>query len=99
MKKVWIAQLKCPGNHCVAAVAAEIVEDQTDLLEAKLWSGFRQLVDDRQLNHECGICKATMLHVEVCRTAFDTIEEAMPTLEESQRQQLATATFLRQSKN
>ncbi len=99
MKKVWIAQLKCPQNHCVCAVAAEIADDQTAQLEAKLWAGFNHLVEVGELIYECGICKATRLHVETKRTSFATLALAVPTLEESQRQQLATATFLRQTRN
>ena len=99
MKKVWIAQLKCPNNHCVVAVAAEITDEQTTALEARLWLGFNHLVKIGKLYYECRICKVTKLHVETKRTNFTTLALALPTLEESQRQQLATATFLRQSKN
>ena len=99
MKKVWIAQLKCPDNHCVVALAAEITEDQASDLEAKLWLGFHHLVENGNLNHECAICKATMLHMEVRVSQFNTLAEATPVLEESQRQQIATAQFLRSAKN
>ena len=99
MNKVWIAQLKCPSNHCVVAVAAAIADDDTAALEAKLWAGFNRLVEGKKLNYECGICKATKLHAEVKRTGFDTLELAIPMLKEAEAQQLATATFLRQSKN
>lgn len=99
MKKVWIAQLKCPSSHCVIALAAEITENDTGALEAKLWSCFQNLVDNNKLNYECGLCKSKTLHAEVKRTPFDTLEFAMPALEEGQRQQLATAAFLRSTKN
>jgi hypothetical protein len=97
--KVWIAQLKCPNNHCVVGMAAEITEDEAADLEAKLWSGFRSLVDAKKLNYECGICKSKNLHADVRPSMFDTLEEAKPALEESQRQQIATAEYLWRSKN
>lgn len=99
MKKVWIAQLKCPSNHCVIALAGAITDEETSMLEAKLWEGFNRLVDTKKLNYECFICKATKLHAEVKRTGFDTLELAIPVLREAEEHQLATATFLRQTKN
>jgi hypothetical protein len=83
----------------VMALAAEIEGENTDDLVTKLRAGFDALVERRMVNRECGICKSTTLHVQVNRTAFDSLEEARPALEESQRQQLATAEFLRQSRN
>lgn len=99
MKKVWIAQLKCPNNHCVCAVAAEIMPEDASGLEATLWSGFEHLVETGKAYRECGICKSTSLHAEVRRTIFNTLAVALPAMEESQRQQMATATFLRESRN
>ncbi len=104
--KVWLAQLKCPSGHCVVALAALLPEEKTDefisglqSLVRGLESGFDRLVAAGELNRECFICKATTLTVQVNKTAFNSMEEAMPALEASQRQQLATAEFLRQSKN
>jgi hypothetical protein len=97
--KVWIAQLKCPNNHTVTAVAAKVPDEESGRLEWVLRNGFDHLVEQGTLNRECGICKSTTLHVEIGKTMFDSMEEARPALEESQRQQLATAEFLRRSKN
>ncbi len=97
--KVWLAQLKCPNNHCVMALAGEIEDADTDRLVIKLHSGFDELVERRGIHRECRICKSTTLHVEVNKTRFNSLDEAQPALIESQRQQMATAEFLRQSKN
>ena len=97
--KVWIAQLKCPNNHTVTAVAAKVADAESGRLEWVLRNGFDNLVEQGVLSRECGICKSTTLHVEIAKTMFDSMDEAKPALEESQRQQIATAEYLRRSKN
>lgn len=96
---VWIAQIKCPENHTVMATAAEIPDEECHLLAKLLQLRFNELVEQYLLNHECGICRSRNLHVEVAKTGFDSMEEARPVLEASQRQQLAVAQYLKQSKN
>lgn len=99
MRKVWIAQLKCPENHCVIATAAEIPDGASNMLALTLEARFNELVEQGLLRRECGICKSQKLHVEVNRTIFDSMEQAAPALQESHRQQLATAEYLKASKN
>ena len=96
---VWIAQLKCPQNHCVSAVASELPDSESGRLESALMEGFNALVERGLVNRECGLCKSKDLHVEIAKSRFETMEEALPALHEEQRQQLATAAFLRSSRN
>ena len=60
---------------------------------------FDRLVEDRALIRECGICKATVLHIDVARTRFSTMEEARPALYACEADQIASAAWLREGKN
>jgi hypothetical protein len=97
--KVWIAQLKCPNNYAVIALAAEVEDQNTGPLEAMVRDGFDQILKDKLVRRECGICKSTTFHVEIGKAIFDSMEDAKPALAESQRQQWASAEFLKRSKN
>ena len=96
---VWLAQLKCPENHCVSAVACELPDAESGRLKSVLMDGFNQMVEHGLVNRECGLCKSKDLRVEIAKTIFHSMEEAMPALEEQQRQQMATAEFLRSTRN
>lgn len=86
--KVYIAQLKCPGNHCVLAVAGEYEnEEEARILAHRLDQEFGALVARRVLKPECGLCKATELGVEVRPTRFATMQEAVPYLRAEEEKQ------------
>jgi hypothetical protein len=100
MTKVYIAQLKCPQNHCVFATAGEF-DDPDKANDLALLLGFEmgRLVISGALKHECGICKSTELKVEIGATRFRTMAEAEPFLRQSQADQIATAAFLKAGRN
>jgi hypothetical protein len=101
MAKVYIAQLKCPSNHCVFAGAGEYESDteaQT-ALPLNLGLQFGALVRAKVLNNECGICHSTNLQVQVGVTRWNTLEDAAPHLRALEEAQLASAQFLKESRN
>ena len=97
--KVRIVQLLCPQRHCVMALpyqtdnGAEIPEKTDELKKT-----FAELVQ-RFLNPWCGLCQSRNLHTEDQPTIFRTMDEARSFLEQSERDQTATAGFFRNSKN
>lgn len=98
--KVYLAQLKCPQNHCVCALAGEFESDEdANKLGPGVLGMFETLIESHVLNRECGICHSTDLHVHIDRTRFQTMEEARPALKQMEEAQAATAAFLRSMKN
>lgn len=98
--KVYIAQLKCPANHCVMALAEEYGDAEKALaLDARLRAVFAQLVDEKLLNYECAICHSKDLNVHIAATRFRTMAEARPALKQVEEAQAETARFLRSLKN
>ena len=93
---IYVSQVLCPKRHCIIAFAFEAPRYRTDDVEL-----FRQassevthirlnrLIQSRTINPWCGICGAadTSWTIDFTVTAWDTLEEAAPILEESARQQ------------
>ena len=100
MKKVWIAQLKCPSNHCVLALYGEFESgDQALYLVHQLGMGFAEAVKRGLLNQKCDICQSTDLTPHLAATVFRTMEEAKEPLAEAERAQLETQRFLKAGRN
>lgn len=98
--KVYIAQLKCPSNHCVVAKAGEFANSKlAESLGTELRLLFDLMVARGALIYECGICKSKDLHVQIAPTRFRTMEEARPFLNRSEVEQIASAEFLRGGRN
>ncbi|KKK64841.1 hypothetical protein LCGC14_2980130 [marine sediment metagenome] len=70
---IWITQWLCPSRHCAIAVAWDDQEATAQNVEYQGEQVFRQ----GTLNRWCGICGGS-LDVEHGRTAFKTMEEALP---------------------
>lgn len=100
MTKVYIAQMKCPNNHCVVALAGEY-KSPSDALDLAyiLGTQFAAGVKSGIFWRECGICKATDLQVQVSPTRFRTMQEAEPFLRQSAAQQAQSAAMLKSSRN
>jgi hypothetical protein len=98
--KVYLAQLKCPQNHCVFAVAGEYESDEA-ANELALRLGFEvgAMVKAGEIKHECTLCLATALRVEIGRTRFATMAEAEPHLRENQDRINRSIAFLKAAKN
>jgi hypothetical protein len=98
MSKVRIVQLLCPSRHCIVSTAyespdgAEIPEMTERLLDI-----FADWVA-KGTNPWCGLCYSRNLRPEDRPTKYATLAEAMPHLEEMQRQQAVTREFFKASK-
>jgi hypothetical protein len=98
--KVYLAQLKCPQNHCIMALAGLYGSlEAAQALEPMIEEWKEALFRSGVLNLECGLCKATVLHVEITPTIFQTLEEFQPAARAEEKRQLMIAQMLRQSKN
>lgn len=88
MSKVRIVQYLCPQRHCILAAASDDTTD-AELIHA-LQQKALQLIAEKQFNPICGICGARQDRwvFEVGVTKFDSLEEAMPHLEQCQLQQM-----------
>jgi len=98
---VYLAQLLCPERHCILAFAGQYdsLEAAQGELQARVQEAFDVAVGRKLFNPWCGICHSERLHIEVGRTNFRTIEEAMPTLQASALAQIAAAEYLKGSRN
>lgn len=87
-RRVWIAQCLCPQGHCVLAAVDEAEAEPLDLV-ARLRDGVTTAQDAGVINPWCGLCNAAAAswRYECARTAFRSVEEAMPALREIERQQ------------
>src|SRR5882672_6857739 len=93
MRRVWLAQLLCPQRHAIlaatdeaddAAAAQAIADELRRNVDAMIGSG--------AINPWCGIChaaKATWT-VELVRTQWATMAQAMPALRAQERENIAT---------
>jgi hypothetical protein len=100
MRHVWIAQLKCPQNHCVLACNGEFeTREDAQALAYRLGEAFAGACLAGALKHECVICKSADLHVQVSPTKFRTMEEAREPLAELEREQAETRRFLLGGRN
>jgi hypothetical protein len=88
MKHVWIAQCLCPRRHAIAAAAgeAESREEAQREIRAPLRGKIKQLLDTAAINPWCAICRAPAADwfIELGRTRFVTLEEATPTLQKTE---------------
>lgn len=93
MRKVWIAQCLCPNRHTILAAAGEADdrEDAEETLTRPLRENIASMLAERVFNPWCGMCKArdeTWIY-DLERTAFATMDEAMPHLRQSEAEQAA----------
>ena len=82
---IWIAQWLCPSRHCAIAVAWDDQETTAKNAEQQGEGAFTQGI----LNRWCGICGGS-LYVEHGRTAFKTMEEALPHLKAIEKTNIGT---------
>jgi hypothetical protein len=98
--KVYLAQLKCPSNHCVLALAGEYESlEAAQALDAQVKQAYRELVACRAINDECGICHSSQLSVDLAVTRFATMAEAQPWLRAEEKAQTESAEFIKRSRN
>ena len=102
MKRVWLIQMLCPLRHAI--MAAPFVDDAENPVlaeetQAKLQAQFDEFVASGAVNRKCELCGSTEFHFEVGRTAWSTLEEAIPHLRKCEADQLATQRLMRRSRN
>jgi hypothetical protein len=98
--KVWIAQLKCPSNHCVLACYGEFEsQEEAAALAYRLGKQFADACKVGLLKHECALCKSTGLRVQLSTTIYRTMAEAKEPMAELEREQAASRAFLTRSQN
>ncbi|HEX4545737.1 MAG TPA: hypothetical protein VH110_05215 [Candidatus Acidoferrum sp.] len=98
--RVYLAQLLCPERHAfLAAVDVYENEKSAEELGVKLLEEFNHLVAQHFMKPSCALCGASEFHVEVRRTGFRTMEEALPSLKASEAAQLLTQALWKASRN
>ena len=99
-KRVYLAQLKCPSNHCVLACAGECsTAAEVEALEVNLREAFALMTETEVIDAWCGLCKSRDLHVHNAATPYATMAEAETTLRGLEREQRATAEYFRAGRN
>jgi hypothetical protein len=92
-RRVWIAQCLCPQRHAILAATNE-ADDRSEAeatLIAQLRTHVRRMIGSGTINPWCGLCKAPVesWRYELGRTPYRSIEEAEPSLRQSERAQAA----------
>jgi len=88
---IRIIQLLCPHRHCIVATVYE--SDDGEEMPAKTVE-FRAAFEAAPLNPWCGICGSKRLIYEDRPTRFPTMEEALPFLNQSSRDQMKTRAYI-----
>jgi hypothetical protein len=91
---VHIMQLKCEQNHSYIAIAWDDTNTTQKQAESQLTSLWLTSAGLRVPPHKCAVCGSQYFHAEDGVTRFETMEEAQPHLENSDRVQLLTQTML-----
>jgi hypothetical protein len=92
---VYIAQLLCPQGHCLLAAADDCASDaDAERLKRILSERFLGLVKEGVAKPACRICGSEEASLELARTGFHTMAEALPYLKESERNQQASASLV-----
>lgn len=86
---IFLSQWLCPSRHCAIALAWDPATNSAEAVEAQGESYFRP----GGFNPWCGICQGS-LKVEHAPTRFQTMEEALPVLNQLEAAQLATRYLL-----
>jgi hypothetical protein len=92
--RVWIAQCLCPDRHCIIGeigLAESDAEAETNV-RAPLRRKVVELLKSGEINPWCAICDANRAtwRYEVRRTAFGSVEEAIPKLRETEAKNALT---------
>ena len=96
---IHIAQCLCPQRHCMAAMAFDPAATPEGVAVESLRTAVREGIASEFFNPWCGICKSREFHYEVGVTRFRTMEEAMPHLKETERQNAIARALLGGTQN
>lgn len=93
---IRLIQLMCPERHCLLAFAYDADDMNPKQAADSMRETLRYLREQpAAFIPECGICKSLELHTEDGETAWDTIEEARPHLQQMEIEQLEARLILR----
>jgi hypothetical protein len=81
---IHLIQWLCPNRHCLLAVAYDPEDQGYDISLA----GLKQFAISLGVKPECFLCGSTQLVYEDAATVFNTMEEAIPHLEEQHNQNM-----------
>jgi hypothetical protein len=90
-RMIHITQCLCPQRHCILAIAWDAADTTTTMTPEIAVASLRALVAAAVLpgvgwmNPWCGICHSREFSYEDGVTAFRTMDEARPALEEANR--------------
>jgi hypothetical protein len=91
---VWICQCLCPSRHCMLATVgeAESEEEARNWVRAPLRRKMVEALNEGILNPWCALCGAipAKWRLELRRTEFATMEEAIPHMHEIEARNIAT---------
>ena len=92
--RVWIAQCLCPERHCILA-AVDVAEDRRAAvmrISEPLRKAVHEGVSSGVMNPWCGLCGARRetWSIDLGRTAWSTLEEALPMIRQLEQQQAVT---------
>jgi hypothetical protein len=96
---IHLVQCLCPKRHCIFAIAfvhPEVTDEEATKIAKAQW---QEGVESGGLNPWCALCNSQDMRFEVGQTRFGTMAEAMPHLEEMQREQIATRARLLRERN
>jgi shikimate kinase len=84
----------CEQRHCMIAGAFDDAVMSVAEAEAQTRAGFEHMVASGMTEARCRVCRSEVFHYESGRTAFQTMQEAMPALAQSQAQNVASGDYL-----
>lgn len=85
---LWLLQVLCPSRHAIVAVPY----DPDEHVAAAMEVAAATTMAEHGINPWCGLCGSHELHAEHAPMKWATLEEALPHLQETERQnQLARA--------
>lgn len=92
---IYLTQWLCPSRHCTIA----LVWNDKNQTEAEILATGEEYFKQGPIRRLCGICNATDIRPETGKTRFNTIAEAMPTLEILHRGNMMAKRILQDGKN
>jgi len=90
LSNVWIAQCLCPKRHAILACGKEADgRSEAEDLITYLRTQVKRMIGSGTFNPWCGLCKAPIetWGYELSRTHFRSMQEAEPSLRQSERKQ------------
>lgn len=96
--RVYVAQVLCPSRHAIMAGAAVATSHEEAVQKAgrPVLDKVREFIRTGAVNPWCGICgaKEETWKLDVDRTRYSTMEEALPALSEVQEKNLLAKLLL-----